>query len=96
MCRVDCVPFRQCVLYIRGMEQNSIGQKQHTTPVLLNYGGAPRFIAEMNEQELQHAREATLRRAKEKAFSKGLPIYYLLEGEAVAEYADGRIIAVAE
>lgn len=61
-------------------------------PVLLNYGGAKKFVAEMNEDELQTAGESILRRVKEKAFSKGLPIYYVQNGQVVAEYADGKII----
>lgn len=61
-------------------------------PVLLNYGGAKKFVAEMNEQELEAARQSTLRRAKEKAFSKGLPVYYVLNGNVVAEYVDGKIL----
>ncbi len=36
-----------------------------------------------------------LRRVKEQAFSKGLPIYYGKDGKVVAEYADGRITSSA-
>ncbi len=63
-------------------------------PILLNYGGAAKAITEMNEEELQFARDSIVRRAKEKAFSKGLPIYYISDYILVAEYADGRILSV--
>jgi hypothetical protein len=62
------------------------------TPVLLNYGGAKKFIADMDADELEEARQSIMRRAREKAFSKGLPIYYRLNGSLVAEYPDGRIV----
>ena len=63
-------------------------------PVLLNYGGAEKSLDEMNEEEVNTAAKVILNRAKEKAFSKGLPIYYMLSKQLVAEYADGRIVPV--
>lgn len=65
-------------------------------PVLLNYGGAEKFITEMNEEELEEARQSIMRRVREKAFSKGLPIYYYKAGVQVAEYPDGRIVTVTK
>lgn len=65
-------------------------------PVLLNYGGAEKALNEMNEAELESASVAIRDRAKEKAFSKGLPIYYTLNKQLVAEYADGQIVPVNE
>lgn len=65
-------------------------------PVLLNYGGAPKFIADMDADELETARQSIMRRAREKAFSKGLPIYYRLSGSLVAEFPDGRIVPVTK
>ncbi len=64
------------------------------TPILLNYGGARKFISEMNPEELDVARQSILRRAKEKAFFKGLPVYYSRKGKLMAEYADGVIVEV--
>ena len=64
------------------------------TPVLLNYGGAKKFIAEMNSEELETARKSILRRAREKAFSKGLPIYYSRKGKLLAEHPDGKVVIV--
>lgn len=60
-------------------------------PVLLNYGGSKNFIADMNPNELENARQSILQRAREKAFSKGLPIYYSKNDRLLAEYSDGRI-----
>jgi hypothetical protein len=64
------------------------------TPVLLNYGGAKKFVTDMSSEELEAACESILRRAKEKAFSKGLPVYYSRKGKLMAEYADGKITIV--
>lgn len=64
-------------------------------PVLLNYGGSKNFIADMTPDELKQARQAILQRAREKAFSKGLPIYFSQNNVLLAEYSDGRIEPVA-
>lgn len=61
------------------------------TPVLLNYGGANKFIADMSANEIENARKSIMQRAREKAFFKGLPIYYKRNDELVAEFPDGRI-----
>ena len=63
-------------------------------PVLLNYGGARKFITDMTSEELEAARKSILRRAREKAFSKGLPIYYSRKGKLLAEHPDGKIVIV--
>lgn len=60
-------------------------------PILLRYGGAKKSSFEMNEEELEQAAASILRRAKEKAFSKGLPIYFSRDGKVYAEYSDGTI-----
>jgi len=58
-------------------------------PILLTYGGAEKSVFEMTPEEFKKAAESIVRRAKEKAFSKGLPIYYGRNGKVIAEYADG-------
>lgn len=68
--------------------------EQHIKPILLRYGGANKSIFDMSAQELAEAGAAALRRAKEKAFYKGLPVYYSQKGQLYAEYPDGRIIQV--
>lgn len=62
-----------------------------TTPILLRYGGAKKSSFEMNQDELEQAAISILQRAKEKAFSKGLPIYFSKHAKVYAEYADGSI-----
>lgn len=58
-------------------------------PVLLTYGGAEKSVFDMTPEEFKKASESIVRRAREKAFSKGLPIYYGKNGKVVAEYANG-------
>ena len=60
-------------------------------PLYLRYGGAKKSAFEMNDEELEQAAQSILRRAKESAFSKGLPIYFSKDGKVMAEYSDGRI-----
>ena len=65
--------------------------EQTTTSIYLRYGGAKKSSFEMTIEELEQASISILRRAKEKAFSRGLPIYFSKEGKVFAEYADGHI-----
>ena len=67
---------------------------QSGTPLYLRYGGAKKSAFEMNDEELEQAARSILRRAKESAFSKGLPIYFSKDGKVMAEYSDGRIEVV--
>jgi hypothetical protein len=67
---------------------------QSITPLYLRYGGAKKSTFDMSSEELEQAAQSILRRAKEKAFSKGLPIYFGKDGKVMAEYADGRIEVV--
>lgn len=66
------------------------------TPILLRYGGAKKSSFDMNREELEQASLSILRRAKERAFSKGLPIYFSKDDILMAEYPDGRIERVKE
>lgn len=66
------------------------------TPVFLLYGGAKKSVFDMTVQELEQAGHSIRRRAKEKAFSKGLPIYFSRNQKLMAEYPDGRIEEVKE
>jgi hypothetical protein len=65
-----------------------------TSPNYLRYGGAKKSTFEMTSEELVQAAGNILRRAKEKAFSKGLPIYYTRDGILMAEYPDGHVESV--
>jgi hypothetical protein len=64
-------------------------QNESIKPVLLTYGGAEKSSFDMTPEEFSNAAKAILRRVKEKAFYKGLPIYYGKDGNVIAEYADG-------
>ncbi len=65
-------------------------------PILLRYGGAHKSSFEMGQDEFQAAAISIVRRAKEKAFSKGRPIYFSKEGKVCAEYAGGNITEVVK
>ena len=65
--------------------------EQQTEPILLRYGGAKKSSFEMSQEELEQAAISILHRAKEKAFSKGLPIYFSKGDKVYAEYPDGHI-----
>ncbi len=56
----------------------------------LLYGGAVKSFHLMNEKERMEVAKKVVERAKEKAFSRGLPIYYEVKGLVIAEFADGR------
>ena len=58
-------------------------------PILIRYGGAAKSSFNMDARELNQVALSILNRAREKAFYKGLPIYYVDKGKLVAEYADG-------
>lgn len=60
-------------------------------PILIRFGGAHKSSFSMNATELNQAASSILRRAKEKAFYKGLPVYFADKGKIMAEYPDGRI-----
>ena len=55
----------------------------------LLYGIAEKSIFEMDDTERILAATKALDRAKEAAFTRGLPIIYGLDDYVIAEYADG-------
>lgn len=59
-----------------------------TTAIKLLYGGAKTPYHEMSAAEKQEAAAQIVERAKEKAFSRGLPIYYAVGELVIAEFAD--------
>ena len=69
---------------------------QSSSSGYLRYGGARKSSFDMTRDELKKAAASILRRAREKAFSRGLPIYFGKDGKVYAEYADGRIEEVKE
>lgn len=69
-------------------------KNENNSLVLLTFGGAEKSIFEMNAEEFKKAAISIRHRAKEKAFSKGLPIYYTHHNnnsDVIAEYPDGHI-----
>jgi len=73
---------------ITNAEMVSIIKRATVKPILIRYGGADKSSFNMDATELNQAALSILRRAREKAFYKGLPIYYVDKGKLVAEYAD--------
>ena len=65
-------------------------------PIFLRYGGAKKSTFEMSSEELDQAALSILRRAKERSFSKGLPIYFSEGENTYAEYPNGHIEVVNE
>ncbi|MDZ7936182.1 MAG: hypothetical protein U5M51_14690 [Emticicia sp.] len=64
------------------------------TDIQLLYGGAKIPYHEMNDFQKEEVSKQILERAKEKAFSRGLPIYYNDNNTLIAEFADGRKFVV--
>ncbi|MCU0339958.1 MAG: hypothetical protein MUE30_08740 [Spirosomaceae bacterium] len=62
--------------------------------IQLLYGGATHSFFEMNEQEYATMAKEVHKKALEKAFSRGLPIYYSKNGVVIAEFADGKRFVV--
>jgi hypothetical protein len=56
----------------------------------LLYGIAEKSYFDMTSQEREVAAAKGLERAREAAFTRGLPIIYGENGYVIAEYADGR------
>jgi hypothetical protein len=65
--------------------------EQQNVPIFLRYGGAEKLTSEMTKDELDQVSASILKRAKEKAFSKGRPIIFGESGKVFAEWPDGRI-----
>jgi hypothetical protein len=61
-------------------------------PIFLRYGGANKTVFEMSAEEINVAATSILRRAKERAFSKGRPILFARDGKVYEEWPDGSII----
>lgn len=60
-----------------------------TQPIVLQYGIAEKSYFDMNEDERKQAAAKAFERAKEAAFTRGLPIIYGEKGYVIAEYVDG-------
>ena len=60
-------------------------------PIYLRYGGSLKPTSEMNKEEMNAMSEAILKRAKEKAFSRGRPIIYSKMGIIYRQWQDGNV-----
>lgn len=61
-------------------------------PVVIQplYGGAAKSVLDMTPEELDQASDEIMRKVREQAFSRGLPVVLEQDGQVVFEYADGR------
>lgn len=64
--------------------------KENADNILLLYGLAKKSYFDMNDDERAVATKAASDRAKEAAFTRGLPIIYGENGLVIAEYANGQ------
>lgn len=65
-------------------------QEESPAKILLLYGLAKKSYFDMNDEERFEASKAASERAKEAAFTRGLPIIYGENGLVIAEYANGQ------
>ena len=65
-------------------------QQQSLPAYTLLYGIAAKSCFDMTEAERKKAAATAFERAKEAAFTRGLPIIYGENGYVIAEYSDGR------
>lgn len=64
--------------------------KDLSSEYTLLYGIAEKSVFEMTDAERKQAAAKAFERAKEAAFTRGLPIIYGHNGLVIAEYSDGR------
>jgi hypothetical protein len=67
-----------------------LAQQESLPAVTLLYGIAQKSYFDMSEAERKKAAAMAFERAKEAAFTRGLPIIYGEDGCVIAEYSDGR------
>ena len=68
----------------------------NTIEIPILYGGAKVPFQLQNEEEKKQSELKTIERAKEKAFSRGMPIIWGKNGSVVAEYANGNKVLVID
>ena len=69
-------------------------EKPDKQTILPLYGGADTLLEEMTAEERERAADLVYVKVREQAFSRGLPVIISKNGQAVREYADGRIESV--
>lgn len=66
-----------------------VAEKLNSKEITLLYGIAEKSYFEMTGKERKVASSTAFQRAKEAAFTRGLPIIYWEKGFVIAEYSDG-------
>ena len=69
---------------------NSSAEATTKESILLLYGMSDKPYGDMTAEEKEQVSAAAFERAKEAAFTRGLPIIYGLNGLVIAEYASGQ------
>lgn len=77
-------------MFIFAQNSTMTAAKDLSSEYTLLYGIAEKSVFEMSDAERKQAAAKAFERAKEAAFTRGLPIIYGLNGLVIAEYADGR------
>ncbi len=72
------------------IRQDSPETSGSTINILPLFGGAAKPLEEMTAAEREQAAEQIYGKAREAAFSRGLPVIISKNGQTVREYADGR------
>jgi hypothetical protein len=62
--------------------------------ILPLYGGASKSYTEMSKEEQAVVGQKVMEKVKERAFSRGLPIYIGIDTKTIAEYANGKRFVV--
>ena len=60
------------------------------------YGGAEKAFSEQTEEEQKVSLVKTFENAKEKAFSRGLPIIWGKNGKVISQYQDGSMFLIID
>lgn len=72
------------------MQKDERTGSHQTDDITLLYGIAEKSYGDMTPEEKQKVAAAAFERAKEAAFTRGLPIIYGLNGLVIAEYVNGK------
>jgi hypothetical protein len=60
----------------------------------IEYGSALKNWWEFSESDIKMANEAIAKKVRERAWAVGSPVYYMLNGHIIAEYANGKKMIV--
>jgi hypothetical protein len=63
---------------------------------LIQYGHAQKPFDQLNSNELAAVNQRLRKKVRDRAWAVGSPVYYGINGDLIAEYADGRKMVVEE